>query len=161
MKSSKALAAAAVQYRATIETYCQIAVRPELSEAEADQLSAILEQAQTDSSLSFLLDEVDHLLAHRHNLIDEKQIRLQQLRLQAKIEGEWLEELLLDVQTSSRLEREALQQYLRAKGVYAGSIDGICGPQTQAAIKALSSETADALSPSLFKALTSERQAMS
>ncbi|MFE4107463.1 peptidoglycan-binding domain-containing protein [Almyronema epifaneia] len=137
MKVSEALAEAVAHYREIIETYCQIAVQSDLSETEADQLTAILQQAQTDSALSLLLDEADHLLAHKHNLIDESRIRWQQQQLYARLENQWLDQLLQDMQATSRSEKAALQQYLQAQGVYAGAIDGVCGPQMQAALKAL------------------------
>ena len=136
MIDSSTLVHHAMQYREIIEEYCKISAKLSLSESEADRIAEILGVAQTDSMLSFLLDEADHMLACFHHLIDEAEIAQSQQKLQVALDQTWLQQLLLDL--STRLEDsqcKTIQCYLKDLGFYNGAIDGVVGPQTQAALK--------------------------
>jgi len=56
----------------TVQEYTELALLPELSEADADRMYAILVQAGNDPLLSFWLDEMDHCIGHRLSLMDEE-----------------------------------------------------------------------------------------
>jgi hypothetical protein len=73
----------ALQYRPVLEEYCDLATCPLLDDGPADRLAAILQQAETDPLLSWLLEEADHLLAHLQGLVGDEKIQQQQQQLQA------------------------------------------------------------------------------
>jgi hypothetical protein len=73
------------EYKDLLCKYCVLAVKCTLTEAEADSMDLILLQAETDPFLSFLLDEVDHLLAHELGLIDKTFIQQQQQKFSAEL----------------------------------------------------------------------------
>jgi hypothetical protein len=74
-----------------IQEYYRLVCQPTLSEKEADRLREILEQAQQDLMLDFLIDEFDHILGHELGLIHEKFIQEQQDRLKPLIDSVWVE----------------------------------------------------------------------
>jgi hypothetical protein len=74
-----------------IQEYYRLVCQPTLSEREADRLQEILEQAQQDLMLDFLIDEFDHILGHELGLIHEKFIQEQQDRLKPLIDSIWVE----------------------------------------------------------------------
>ncbi|MBE9066854.1 peptidoglycan-binding protein [Leptolyngbya cf. ectocarpi LEGE 11479] len=126
----------AQHHRAVIQTYCQIATQPTLSDHDTARLDTILATAETDPLLSFLIDEADHMLAHLHGLIDDVEIADQQQKLQTCLSEAWLNQAFQDL--THRLQEsqcQHLQQYLQQEGFYQGAIDGVMGPATKAAIK--------------------------
>jgi len=126
-------------YLPVVRRYCQLAVLPHLAEFDAIELDHILEMAENDPWLTLLLDEADHLIAHRYNLVCADTVRQQQQRLAQAIDACWVDHLLADAQAqqhSYHLNCQ-LQQALRREGVYSGPVDGIIGPQTEAAIQHL------------------------
>lgn len=127
----------AQNHREVILSYCQLSMQPLLSEQDAEQLDAILAAAETDPLLSFLIDEADHMVAHLCDLIDEGAIAEQQQKLQACLSETWLHQAFQDLR--SRLQTSQckhLQAYLKAEGFYQGTVDGVMGPVTKAAMKA-------------------------
>lgn len=66
------------KYKELLGNYCTLAAKCALTEAEADSMNLILLQAETDTFLSFLIDEADHFLAHELGLIDKTFIHQQQ-----------------------------------------------------------------------------------
>ncbi|MEL6138741.1 MAG: peptidoglycan-binding domain-containing protein [Cyanobacteria bacterium J06628_6] len=126
----------AEHYRGLVTEYCQLSCANRLSDRDADRIGDILSQAVDDPMLSLLVDEADHMLNHLRHLIDETDVIQQQTQLKASIDSCWVEQVLLDA--SARLQKpqsETLQSYLKDKGLYVGAIDGVVGPETQAAIK--------------------------
>jgi len=125
--------------------YCRLASRPTLSEVEADRMAEILESAQSDSLLDFLINEADHLLAHNLDLIDEYLIKNEQAKLGVKLRKflispnnndsdtslVWNQDLNYGIQNLSK----RLQQELKQEGFDPGPIDGFYGPRTQEALK--------------------------
>jgi hypothetical protein len=125
-----------LEYRNIIHDYWTLASRPTLTESEADRLEQILHKAQSEPLLEFLLDEIDHILAHELGLLDEQFIKHQQDELRKAIDQAWCEQVLLEIRNRSK----AIQTYLKGKGFYTGAIDGQIGPRTQEAIALLKKE---------------------
>jgi len=126
----------AAVHRATVQAYCEISARTSLTDADADRISEILGLAEQDALLSFLIDEADHVLNHLFHFIDEGDVAEQQAQLKAAVDASWLDQVLLDA--SARMQppqRKTLQHYLKDRGLYVGAIDGVVGPETQAAIR--------------------------
>lgn len=63
-----------MRYRDVLHEYGVLALKPSLSDAEADRLAEILESAQLDPCLGFLLEEIDHAVGHLLGLIDTEAI---------------------------------------------------------------------------------------
>lgn len=124
-------------YSPLVHEYCQLALQPTLDEAAAERVDEILQQAENDPMLSLLLDEADHLVAHARGLIDADYVATQQQRLQTSLEALWVEQLILDLRSQQfhQDDRIRLQSFLKHQGVYDGSIDGVCGPKTWAAVE--------------------------
>jgi murein L,D-transpeptidase YcbB/YkuD len=111
-----------------LNDYCQLALKQELSEDEADRLAAIYTKAVSDSLLNFFITTMDQLLAERLGLLNDETIKShgnQQAWLR-----EHLEQSLFDHQY--RLE---VQQLLQEQGYYHGPIDGILGQRSCKAFK--------------------------
>jgi hypothetical protein len=136
MSSSPSFIPHALQYQDLLQEYCEISAKGTLTDWEADRIESILATATQDAMLSFLIDEADHILAHLHHLVAEDFIIKEQNKLKDALDNNWLNQLLLDIATCLQApQRKTLQQYLKEKGFYVGSIDGIVGPKTQAALK--------------------------
>lgn len=118
-----------LKYKGLVYEYCALAVKCTLTDEAADRMAEILQKAESEPLLSFLIDEADHLVAHELGLIDGQMITQQQAKLKRCIETNWIDQLLLDVQLQPR----KLQQFLKDQGLYQGAIDGICGPATESA----------------------------
>lgn len=116
-----------LKYKGLVYEYCALAVKCTLTDEAADRMVEILQKAESEPLLSFLIDEADHLVAHELGLIDGLMINQQQAKLKQRIEANWVDQLLLDVQLHPR----KLQQFLKDQGLYEGAIDGICGPATE------------------------------
>ena len=116
-----------LNYKELVYEYCALAVKCTLTDDAADRMVEILRKAESEPLLSFLIDEADHLVAHELGLIDGLLINQQQAKLQQRIETNWIDQLLLDIQLHPR----KLQQFLKEQGLYEGPIDGICGPVTE------------------------------
>jgi hypothetical protein len=126
----------ALRYRGILQEYCHLCGRTTLNDLEAERIQTILDDAQSDPLLSFLIDETDHMLAHQHHLISDGFIVQQQELLKNSLDHVWVEEILLDARTRYRdSQRKDMQKFLKEKGFYQGSIDGDCGPKTQAAFQ--------------------------
>jgi hypothetical protein len=125
-----------------IMEYLHLAVLETLTEPQADRMEQILENAESDSILAFLIDEADHIIGHELDLIDSDRIAAQQETLQQKLDKTWVQLII----SRSRLDRyaqlpketlEDAQQQLQKRGLYDGPIDGQCGEETKAAFRKL------------------------
>lgn len=131
MNSIDILTEESLKHTDLVYEYCTLALQETLTESQAERLTEIFEKAQSDALLSFWIDEADHLIAHRLNLIDEEFVKQQQSRLRQSIRQTWINSLWNDLQNRTK----ALQTYLKHQGFYKGEIDGICGPSTQEAMQ--------------------------
>jgi hypothetical protein len=61
----------ATDYGPILWEYCQLASYKQLSKQDTDRLAEILAIAEGDKELSFMLNEVDHFLAHELGLLNE------------------------------------------------------------------------------------------
>jgi len=110
-------------YTTKLIDYCQLALKQEPSEEEADRLAAIYTEAESDSVLNLFITKVDQLLAERLDLLDAKTINShgnQQAWLR-----EHLEQSLFDQEY-----RSDIQRLLYDQGYYKGPIDGILGQRS-------------------------------
>jgi hypothetical protein len=57
-----------------VQEYCQLAVRSQLSEVEADRMETLLTLAETNGCLDFWFHEVDHFLDHALGLGSATQV---------------------------------------------------------------------------------------
>lgn len=121
------------KYLALLQEYYKLECQQTLSEEDADRIEEILDEAQQDPLLDFLIDEVDHVLGHELRLINEKFIQEQQDRLKPQIDSAWMENLIRSHSPSL----EEAQTCLKKEGLYNGQIDGVFGPITKQAFRAL------------------------
>ena len=144
MNNIEKLIQQSLQYRDLIDEYAALATQCSLSDTEADRIQAILDQAESEPLLYFLIDEIDHCLAHQQGLIDAKFIQNQQERLHKTMDQNRLEQILQEIQARSvnftRKKIEQCQIYLHKQVFYNGAIDGVYGPKTKAAIDLLQQE---------------------
>ena len=61
--------------KSIVSEYCQLSVLRALTEEQVNRLSIILDQAESDSLLSFLITEIDHITGHELDLIDDAVIQ--------------------------------------------------------------------------------------
>ncbi len=133
MADIEVLVRQSLKYTEIIHEYCSLASQRSLTELQCDRLDKILQQAQSDPWLDFLIDEADHILAHELGLIKEQFIQHQQNELKKAIDRLWCELFLQEIQNQNRFKE--LQKYLQEEGLYDGAIDGYIGPRTQTAIE--------------------------
>ncbi|MDB9524510.1 peptidoglycan-binding domain-containing protein [Oscillatoria sp. CS-180] len=125
--------------------YCQLALKPTLTDADQDRMAEILDMGAENAVLNFWLEEGDHLVAHRLGLIDESFIKNQQDEFRRSVRHGLIKSFWNDLQSRNKV----LQAYLHRQGVYHGSIDGIVGPSTKEALRQLQEQQ-----PSALNALT-------
>ena len=125
-------------YRPLFSEYCQLATCSELSEAQADRMLEILDRAQEDSILDFLIAEADHIIAHEQGLMEEKnkqRVRQWQYFLDRTVFSDCPETMEVLIGQLQRLTGQ-LQSRWRAEGCHLGSEDGVLGQRTQEAVPA-------------------------
>jgi len=128
---------------ARVREYCALAVRSQLSEAEADRLAELLAMAETDGSLDFWIHEADHFLDHALGLSSETRVyafinenlkaRLREL-LAEDANNDASCELIQEIKDSLHSGTRQIQQQLKSHGFDPGPLDGVPGPRTQAAL---------------------------
>jgi hypothetical protein len=119
-QSTDALVNSVLAYGAKLNGYCQLALKQEPSEEEADRLAAIYTDAENDPLFNFLITELDQILAERLKLLDIKTVQKHEDQ-QAWLR-EHLEQSLFD-----RKHRLEIQKLLHEQGFYNGALDGILG----------------------------------
>lgn len=130
---------------AIIVEYCDLAIKRNLSEQEADRIAEIINLAEDDGCLEFWINEADHFLDHELNLLTEKtiyQVTIEEQKIKffrhlndiiERYKNEEFAELLKDTFEDKNGGSE-VQLHLKEHGFYPGPIDGFFGPRTQAAI---------------------------
>lgn len=139
MNDIEVLVQESLKYTEIIHEYCTLASQQTLTEQQASRLEEILEKAQSDSWLDFLIDEADHILAHELGLIKEQVIQHQQSGLKKSLDRLWCEQVLQEIH--QRNQSKKIQRYLQERGLYKGAIDGEIGPYTKTAIELLKKES--------------------
>lgn len=66
------------EQRKVVEDYYRLALLENLSEDEQERMVEILENAQIDTLIEFWINEIDHIVGHKLNLIDDKMCRNEQ-----------------------------------------------------------------------------------
>lgn len=122
-----------VKYKPIISEYWKLASQPMLTQQQAERIEEILQSAQSDPWLDFLIDEADHILAHELGLIKEQVIQHQVQELKKAVDRFWCEQVLQEIQRQNR--SKEIQKFLRSKGLYDGAIDGYIGPRTRIALE--------------------------
>ncbi|NER22915.1 MAG: peptidoglycan-binding protein [Symploca sp. SIO1C2] len=133
MDDFEVLVRESVKYKQIVYEYCALALQPTLTQQQAERIEEILQKAQLDSWLDFLLDEADHILAHELGLIKEEIIQHQLQELKTSLDRFWCEQVLQEIRKQNR--SKEIQKYLQDKGLYNGAIDGDIGPITERAIE--------------------------
>lgn len=141
MDTIDGLVGASQGYRDVLREYCVLAMQPTLEDKQANRMEEILELAQADSLLSFLIDEADHILGHELGLIDAVSTHNQQHQLRQALDRDWInihvEKSRLREGQVPVLSLKEAQTRLRAEGLYTGFIDGVYGPKTKQAFQSL------------------------
>ncbi|MGA7935852.1 MAG: peptidoglycan-binding protein [Kovacikia sp.] len=119
---------ASQKYESKLDKYLKLASRNELTEEEADQITAIYIEAEQDRLLNFFINEWDYLLGQKLGLLNANSIK--KYKDQQSWLREHLQEMLLDQEY-----RKEVQCLLRSQNVYDGPIDGVLGKRSQAAVK--------------------------
>jgi hypothetical protein len=160
--------AESLTYKSKVIEYFTLSLLDVLTEPQAERLELILAEATQNTLLSFWIDEVDHVVAHRWNLIDSNFIDEQQTQLLRRLRNFSEIETLIDglkgsvdqmrcavQQVLSYIKQEnyssesvqTLQSYLKHVGIYEGEIDGQFGWQTEKALEQLDPCIQDELEP--------------
>ncbi len=85
-------------YEPIVYEYCQLALRPTLDQLAAQRLGEILHQAIAEPLLSLMIDEADRLLNRWQSTMSTVVLQQQQVRLQQRIDAQWIETLLTELQ---------------------------------------------------------------
>lgn len=122
--------------------YLNLAVLDSMTEAQADRMEQILEGAESDQTLSFLIDEADHIIGHELELIDSERIVEQQETLRERLDKTWVQLVISNNRLNSyallpKQTLEDAQKQLQKRGLYNGEIDGLCGEKTKEAFRKL------------------------
>lgn len=133
-----------------ISEYCQLSVLKAMTDAQADRMTEILEKAETDSLLSFLIDEADHIIGHELDLIDVEEMQEEQGSLRQTIDQTWVDWLIRQgrLENASQVPVTMLkraQARLKNQGFYKGEVDGIYGDETRKAFQQLEQKFHDQL----------------
>lgn len=128
--------------RNVVSEYFTLSVLDQLSEQQANRIVDILNQAEQDPLLSFLLDEADHAIGHLVNLINVEETREEQEELRRAIDRNWISWSITKarVKSGSLVPQYTLKQAqasLKRQGLYQAEIDGVCGEKTREAFQQL------------------------
>lgn len=74
-----------------LQEYFHLALLEQLSHSQAERLAKIIDMTQFDPILEFWVNETDHIIGHRLNLIDENECKNQQAKLQEYLDAKYLE----------------------------------------------------------------------
>lgn len=111
-----------------LEAYCRLSTQPELSDQDADFLDEILQQAEFDASLNFILSEIDYKIALRSGLRDEAHIE------SYRDQKAWLREHLETLDPGQIEYHRELQKLLGQRGFYKGPVDGVASKEFHQAV---------------------------
>lgn len=126
--TSACLTAASQQYKEKLTEYYRLSLCRELSDEEAERLAWIYEEAESDSYLSFLIEEIDYFINRRLDLLGASMNR------EYENQKAWLREHLQEVPVDED-SRKDMQRLLRGFKYYKGPIDGVIGVRSMEAIQ--------------------------
>lgn len=112
-------------YEFITDRYYQLSMQHKLGPRDEKEMDSILEMATRDRRLEFLLNEVDHMVAHDLDLIDPDYIQAQQNDLEKR----------LVLKKCSEQVSEHIQDKLRGFGLYEGAVDGYYGKETKQSLR--------------------------
>lgn len=124
---NKAIVQACETYKDILHEYYKLSVSVSLSDQQAERMEEILQKAEEEEILNFLLTEVDYILNEKFGLFSNENI--EQYKNQQAYLREYLEQAPKVLDTCRELQKE-----LRARGFYCGPIDGIFGEVSQMAL---------------------------
>lgn len=102
------------KHRKTLQEYCQLVSRRELSEKDAERLTEILSRAANNQELTLLLNEADHFMAHELGLLNGED-RDRYINQQSKL-SEYLDSGQLNTTDESpSVPTNQIQPYLKLK----------------------------------------------
>lgn len=133
MNDLEILVEQSLKYRGIIEEYFTLASQQTLTQWQAAQIGEILELAESDSLLNFLIDLADYILAQELGLIRESVIQYQFQELRKSLDRFWCEQVLREIQEQRC--SIACSKYLPEQGLYDGLIDSYVGSRTKKAIE--------------------------
>jgi murein L,D-transpeptidase YcbB/YkuD len=131
-----------LKYQGLLVDYFDLAARPSLSDEDADHLDEILEKAESDDILSFLLSEIDYVLAKQLHLFADQHTK------KYADQQAWLREYLPQCNPESLECYRELQRLLQRRGFYNGPVDGVMGDHTRKAVEEFQKE--ESLTPDGF-----------
>jgi hypothetical protein len=79
------------EIRSIVREYCHLATLNNLSEQEQERMVEILKVAEVDSILDFWINEADHFIGHKLDLICENSCKNQQARLREYLVTDYME----------------------------------------------------------------------
>lgn len=115
-------------YATQLSEYAELALRPELTEQDADRLNEIYEAAEKDLLLNFFITELDDILNTWLGLLNGDEIK------RYTDQQAWLREHLEQISLDCKRRKE-MQQLLQQLGIYDGPIDGVLGKRSAKAIE--------------------------
>jgi hypothetical protein len=80
-----------LETRSIVQEYCYLATLNNLSEQQQERMVEILKVAEADSILDFWINEADHFIGHKLDLIDENSCKNQQARLREYLVTDYME----------------------------------------------------------------------
>ena len=124
----KSLLQAYDNYKQILHDYHKLISKVELRNEEAERMDKILEQAESDEILNFLVAEVNYIVGKKNGLFNNENV------YEYKNQQSYLREYLEHIPRCLNKHRE-LQYELRIRGFYSGPIDGIFGQDSRTAVK--------------------------
>jgi Putative peptidoglycan binding domain len=121
-------------YKHVLGDYHRLISSVKLSDEDAELMNQILEQAESDEILNFLLGELNYIVGQRLGLFDNQNINAY------KNQQAYLREYLDCIPSFLDKHRE-LQKELTKRGFYSGPIDGIFGQDSRMAVKSFQEDS--------------------
>lgn len=107
------------------DRYYRLSIQDKLGPRDKEEMDSILQMATNNREFEFLLNEVDHMVAHDLDLIDPEYIQAQQKELENRLFFKKFAEQV----------SEHIQGKLRGLGLYQGAVDGFYGKETKQSVQ--------------------------
>jgi hypothetical protein len=116
------------EYWSILKAYYRLSIQPEMTEQDADELDQILQQAEFDASLNFVLSEIDYIISLKFGLRNEVFVK------SYRDQKAWLREHLETLDPGQIEYHRELQKLLQEGGFYDGPVDGVAGKDFHQAV---------------------------